>query len=218
MGNAMLDSSKGDGRPCGQNARSQGHPGSNGACNKIHDDECIPAILGATCGTGAAQRQRAPGSEYFGNLPCAPPPSSSSGDAKIDEGAYDSVSRKLGNAGVATLFWASAPSSVFAGGARPHRVRRHRTLVLMAAATAAMLRNALSERHARVFLVTPRCRLPHVDRLPVGLDVLRSHRQARTARPFLGDVILFIHVVPFMAAVALRPHRPRKTARSCSTP
>jgi signal transduction histidine kinase len=26
--------------------------------------------------------------------------------------------------------------------------------------------------------------------------------------PFVGDVILFVHVVPFMAAVALRPHRP----------
>lgn len=26
--------------------------------------------------------------------------------------------------------------------------------------------------------------------------------------PFFGDVILFIHIVPFMAAVALRPHRP----------
>ncbi len=25
--------------------------------------------------------------------------------------------------------------------------------------------------------------------------------------PFIGDVILFIHVVPFMAAVALRPHQ-----------
>jgi len=28
--------------------------------------------------------------------------------------------------------------------------------------------------------------------------------------PFFGDVILFIHTVPFMAAVALRPHRPRE--------
>jgi signal transduction histidine kinase len=28
--------------------------------------------------------------------------------------------------------------------------------------------------------------------------------------PFAGDVILFLHVVPFMAAVALRPHRPDK--------
>jgi len=28
--------------------------------------------------------------------------------------------------------------------------------------------------------------------------------------PFIGDVILFIHVVPFMAAVALRPHRPQE--------
>jgi signal transduction histidine kinase len=27
--------------------------------------------------------------------------------------------------------------------------------------------------------------------------------------PFFGDVILFIHIVPFMAAVALRPHRPQ---------
>jgi signal transduction histidine kinase len=26
--------------------------------------------------------------------------------------------------------------------------------------------------------------------------------------PFVGDVILFVHVIPFMAAVALRPHRP----------
>ena len=24
--------------------------------------------------------------------------------------------------------------------------------------------------------------------------------------PFIGDVILFVHVVPFIAAVALRPH------------
>ena len=24
--------------------------------------------------------------------------------------------------------------------------------------------------------------------------------------PFIGDVVLFVHVVPFMAAVALRPH------------
>jgi len=28
--------------------------------------------------------------------------------------------------------------------------------------------------------------------------------------PFVGDVILFVHVVPFMAAVALRPHRPQE--------
>ena len=26
--------------------------------------------------------------------------------------------------------------------------------------------------------------------------------------PFVGDVVLFIHVVPFMAALSLRPHRP----------
>src|SRR5208337_3679823 len=28
--------------------------------------------------------------------------------------------------------------------------------------------------------------------------------------PFFADVILFIHTVPFMAAVALRPHRPQE--------
>ena len=28
--------------------------------------------------------------------------------------------------------------------------------------------------------------------------------------PFVGDIILFVHVVPFMAAVALRPHRPQE--------
>ena len=33
-------------------------------------------------------------------------------------------------------------------------------------------------------------------------------RRREVPEPFFGDVILFIHIVPFMAAVALRPHRP----------
>ncbi len=33
-------------------------------------------------------------------------------------------------------------------------------------------------------------------------------RRRDVPEPFFGDVILFIHIVPFMAAVALRPHRP----------
>src|SRR5690242_9973811 len=32
--------------------------------------------------------------------------------------------------------------------------------------------------------------------------------------PCIGDVILFIHVVPFMAAVALRPHRPQEDRKA----
>jgi signal transduction histidine kinase len=35
-------------------------------------------------------------------------------------------------------------------------------------------------------------------------------RRQELPEPFFGDVILFIHIVPFMAAVALRPHRPQK--------
>jgi len=34
---------------------------------------------------------------------------------------------------------------------------------------------------------------------------------------FFGDVILFVHIVPFMAAVALRPHRPREEKKLDST-
>ena len=39
----------------------------------------------------------------------------------------------------------------------------------------------------------------------VWIEVVRRHA---VPDPFLGDIVLFIHVVPFMAAVALRPHRP----------
>jgi signal transduction histidine kinase len=35
--------------------------------------------------------------------------------------------------------------------------------------------------------------------------------------PFIGDVILFVHVVPFMAAVALRPHQPEEKKLYFST-
>ena len=35
--------------------------------------------------------------------------------------------------------------------------------------------------------------------------------------PFMGDVILFIHVVPFMAAVALRPHQSEERKLYLST-
>ena len=35
--------------------------------------------------------------------------------------------------------------------------------------------------------------------------------------PFIGDAILFVHVVPFMAAVALRPHRPEEKKLYFST-
>ncbi len=122
-----------------------------------------------------------------------------------------SVSRKLGNAGVATLilgvgaiFWFSprGPALTAFGDIAP--------LVLMAAATAAMLRNALSERHARVFwlLLGVGCLMWTVNQW--GWTYYEVIVKRELPDPFLGDVILFIHVVPFMAAVALRPHRPRK--------
>ncbi len=71
-----------------------------------------------------------------------------------------------------------------------------------------MLANAVSSRgQARLFwgLMSLGCLLWSAD---LALWTLYEVILRRTIpEPFIGDAILFVHVVPFMAAVALRPHR-----------
>ena len=84
-------------------------------------------------------------------------------------------------------------------------------LVLLVAVSTAMLANAVSLRRARAFwaLLGFGCLLWTIDNaLWTYWEVIR--KSDSPPDPFIGDVILFIHVVPFMAAIALRPHRPRK--------
>ena len=83
-------------------------------------------------------------------------------------------------------------------------------LLLVAFATGVMVSNAVSSRgQARGFwiLMAAGCCLWATS---LGAwTVFEVFRRQDVPEPFFGDVILFIHVVPFMAAVALRPHRPQ---------
>jgi signal transduction histidine kinase len=83
--------------------------------------------------------------------------------------------------------------------------------VLVGWATILMLAKALDTRgQARTFfaLFTAGCFLWFITHCGwVWIEVIRREP---LPDPFLGDIVLFIHVVPFMAAVALRPHRPHE--------
>ncbi len=87
-------------------------------------------------------------------------------------------------------------------------------LLLLLAAAGVMLWNALSNRgQTRLFwgLMTLGCTLWAANMALWNLYEVVLHREIPD--PFLGDVILFIHIVPFMAAVAVRPHRPSEEQR-----
>jgi signal transduction histidine kinase len=83
-------------------------------------------------------------------------------------------------------------------------------LLLVAFAAGLMLSNAVSSQgHARGFwlLMGAGCFLWAAS---LGAWTFFEVVQRREVpEPFFGDVVLFIHIVPFMAAVALRPHRPQ---------
>jgi signal transduction histidine kinase len=83
--------------------------------------------------------------------------------------------------------------------------------VLVGWATVLMLAKALDTRgQTRTFfaLFTAGCFLWFITHCGwVWIEVIRREP---LPDPFLGDIVLFIHVVPFMAAVALRPHRPHE--------
>jgi signal transduction histidine kinase len=82
-------------------------------------------------------------------------------------------------------------------------------LVLTGGATILLLVNAVRiQGQARAFfaLLSGGCFLWLITQLGwVWIEVIRREP---LPDPFVGDIVLFIHVVPFMAAVALRPHRP----------
>ena len=81
------------------------------------------------------------------------------------------------------------------------------TLLLLAITTVVMFQNAAIHSRFRVFwiLFGSGCLLWTMN------QALWTYYEVILARevpePFVGDIILFIHVVPFMAAVAMRPHR-----------
>ncbi len=82
-------------------------------------------------------------------------------------------------------------------------------VLLLLTALVIMVRNAISTRgQTRVFwvLLSIGCALWASNAaMWFFYEVLRHHD---IPEPFVGDVVLFIHVVPFMAAMALRPHLP----------
>jgi signal transduction histidine kinase len=78
---------------------------------------------------------------------------------------------------------------------------------VLCAASVVMLRNAASSRgQSRLFwgLFAAGCILWAADLALWTFYEVLLHRTIPD--PFIGDVVLFVHVVPFMAAVALRPH------------
>jgi signal transduction histidine kinase len=85
------------------------------------------------------------------------------------------------------------------------------SLLVMVLSTVVMAANALSNRgQTRVFwsLMAAGCLLWTVNQ---GMwTVYEVLLRREIPDPFAGDVILFIHVVPLMAAMALRPHRPQE--------
>jgi len=85
-------------------------------------------------------------------------------------------------------------------------------------ALAAALRVVLSTRsQARLFwaLIAVGCFMSVVNLgLWVTLEVVLKRE---LPEPFIGDVILFLHLVPFMAAAALRPHRQEEDQQRYST-
>jgi signal transduction histidine kinase len=122
-----------------------------------------------------------------------------------------SAARKLGIAGAAALVLAVAAVMWFSPrGPKLIAFGDISALLLLFASTLAMLRNAVRQQRARTFwlLLGIGCLLWTVNQaLWTYYEVILKRE---LPEPFFGDVILFIHVVPFMAAVALRPHRPRK--------
>jgi signal transduction histidine kinase len=122
-----------------------------------------------------------------------------------------SASRKLGLAAFVIFIFGVAAITCFAPRGFPLVVFGDVFgLVLLLLASAAMLRNALAEPRQRAFwgLLSAGCFLWAINQgCWTWIEVIRKQD---IPDPFLGDVILFVHIVPFMAAVALRPHRPLK--------
>lgn len=119
--------------------------------------------------------------------------------------------RNLRTAIIASLILAVAAVSVFA-----HPSPRLTTfgdllaLALLVVCCVAMLRNSFAQNRSRAFwlLLSLGCVLWTINTASWAFYEVILRREI--PEPCMGDVILFIHTATFMAAVALRPHRPRK--------
>ena len=86
-------------------------------------------------------------------------------------------------------------------------------VVLLSSATLVMAMNARASRgNARLFwglfalgMFTWLC-------AQMGWVYYEVYKKVEVPDPYLGDSLFFLHIVPFMAAVALRPHRRRDSA------
>src|SRR5436853_4211824 len=123
--------------------------------------------------------------------------------------------RKFGLAGIVLLTMAVASAEWFAPrGLGITAFGDLLALSMLAVASVALCWNAFEQERARMFwlLMGFGCVLWTIN---TGVwayyeIVLRQD----LPEPCIGDVILFIHVVPFMAAVALRPHRPQEDRKA----
>jgi signal transduction histidine kinase len=122
-----------------------------------------------------------------------------------------SLSRKLGSAAVIVVTFAVAALMCFGPRGQALIIFGDVAgLVLLLAASGAMLRNAVTQPRARSFwfLLTAGCSMWAINQS--GWTWFEVITRQGLPDPFVGDVILFLHIVPIMAAVALRPHRPPK--------
>lgn len=121
-----------------------------------------------------------------------------------------SFARKLGPGGIALLIAVAGCLTWFTPrGAVSAAVGDALALLLLTGASAAFCRNAFLQPRSRAFwlLLSLGSALWAVNTgFWVYYEVI-LHQELPD--PCLGDVILFTHVIPFMAAVALRPHRSR---------
>ena len=126
-----------------------------------------------------------------------------------------SPARKLGLAaaalatlavGAAELFMPRGPARTTFGDLLP--------LALLTAVTLAFFRNSFLQKRSRMFwlLLGFGCMLWTINTAVWAYYEIILKQEL--PEPCAADVILFIHVVPFMAAVAVRPHRPLQDRRA----
>jgi signal transduction histidine kinase len=126
-----------------------------------------------------------------------------------------SSSQKLGMAGIEALTLAVAAAERFMPrGFTQTAFGDVLAVVLLSAASVAFCWNAIAQKRARIFwlLLGLGCVLWTINS---GMwAYYELVRRVDLPEPCIGDVILFIHIIPFMAAVALLPHRPRGDRRT----
>src|SRR5579871_2298993 len=110
--------------------------------------------------------------------------------------------RKLGRPGFISLVMVTVAITCFARRGYPLTVFGDVFgLVLLLLTTAVTLRNALTQQRARAFwaLLSAGCFMWAINQW--GWTWIEVIQRRELPDPFVGDVILFVHVVPFMAAV-----------------